>query len=222
MRFLNCRGARRLRRSTQVATTTGMNGNPPKRAGYGIRILRARSLICRVKSKTHLGIGTAGVVGNGYIGQAVSDGLRAAGVDVFVYDRDDSRLSDDGHSNCETLEELYSVSDTIWGCTGSDHLAGHNWLLEKNKILISCSSKDFEFRSALERINEQPQDKYTSRLSDVKLITPSGSIQILGGGFPINFTGTSEIESAQDIQFTRALLFSGVLQVRGSISTKDW
>ena len=135
---------------------------------------------------------TAGVVGNGYIGRAVREGLRAAGVEVFTYDKDACKQYAEGGEACETLADLYRVSDMIWGCTGADHLYGHNWpeYLAKDKTLISCSSKDSEFRSALILVNEQPHEKDMSRLANVVLKTPSSSVSILGGGFPINFDGS--------------------------------
>jgi S-adenosylhomocysteine hydrolase len=171
------------------------------------------ALFRRATQKTPFGT-TAGVVGNGYIGHAVCEGLRAAGIQVFTYDKDVYKQSPEEDGACETLEELYKCSDIIWGCTGADHLCEHNLLeyLATEKTLISCSSKDSEFRSALNLINEQPEEKYLNRLSDVVLKTPASSVKILRGGFPINFDGSPESAPAEDIQLTRALLFAGVLQ----------
>ena len=57
---------------------------------------------------------------------------------------------------CNSLEELYSKSATIFGCTGKDTLAGKDWWpkLTGEKLLISCSSQDLEFRSALLSLND--------------------------------------------------------------------
>jgi S-adenosylhomocysteine hydrolase len=176
------------------------------------RIIR-ESLIRCVAEAVPLQSGTAGIVGIGNIGQAVSEGLQAAGVEVFTYDHHVRQISD-RRRHCETLADLYRSSDTIWGCTGTDHLSGHSWMdyLAKGKTLISCSSKDSEYKTALQLLNSKPEHDASSRLSDVVLRTASFLTTILHGGFPINFSRTSEAEPARDIQLTRALLFLGVTQ----------
>jgi len=172
------------------------------------------ALFHRVVSKVPTKGGTAGVVGYGYIGRAVSEGLRSIGQNVLIYDVDPDKQSASSGQFLRNIGDLYSECDTIWGCTGADHLANVDWPrhLTGNQTLISCSSKDSEFRSVLELINGKPDFEYVSRLSDVVLDVPSSSVQILGGGFPINFNATKEVEPARDIQLTRTLLFSGVLQ----------
>ncbi len=177
-------------------------------------------LFQRVARRIPLNKGTAGVVGNGYIGRAVVKGLQEAGIEVYVYDKDDDQAYETDAKISTSLLDLYTSVDTVWGCTGTDHLHGQNLspFLANDKVLISCSSKDSEFRSILDLLNEQSEKEFTNRLSDVVLLRPSSALYILGGGFPINFDGSSESAPAADIQLTRALLFSGVLQAANSSS----
>jgi S-adenosylhomocysteine hydrolase len=173
------------------------------------------AIFARVLQRSAGMSGVAGVVGAGYIGRVVAKGLRTAGLKVLVHDKDEQRL--DAASEgiiCESLQELYEDSDTVWGCTGVDHLAGCDWFanLKGAKTLISCSSKDSEFRSALRLLDHSSLSEEQNRLSDVDVETAFCRLRILRGGFPINFDGSPESAPSIDIQLTRALLLAGILQ----------
>jgi hypothetical protein len=171
----------------------------------------------RLLAKGYLSTGGSryGVVGIGNIGKAVARALATSGQPVYVYDsqRDVARYGDvPGSITCNRLEELFEQSDHIFGCSGTDILAGQTWWrgLKGDKILVSCSSHDEEFRTALLALNEQPAPNDT--LADVRVHLDNGSLLIVRGGCPANFDGTQESVPREDIQLTRALLLAGVLQ----------
>jgi hypothetical protein len=109
---------------------------------------------------------------------------------------------------------MLSPPDTlIVGCTGEDALAG----LEQGdslagKTLASCSSEDIEFQSLL--MSNVPA---VSHLADREIRVPDGTCLVLRGGFPINFDGARESLPSEQIQPTRGLLLSGVLQAIGCL-----
>jgi S-adenosylhomocysteine hydrolase len=158
-------------------------------------------------------MGTVGVVGTGYIGAAIARGLLTLGSEVVVYDQDSDKAADFPVS-CETLSELYDRSDTIIGCTGNDHLFRQEWLhdLTGVKTLISCSSKDIEFRTLLLTLNDRSEFEFVDRRRDVSFEAGRTRFVVLRGGFPVNFDGTAESVPGCDIQLTRALLFGAILQ----------
>lgn len=150
-----------------------------------------------------------GIVGIGNVGSAVASALSKMGFDVLVFDKKGSipswRVREVG-----SLEELCSRCSVIIGCTGDDVFAGAGWLgtLRKQITLISGSSQDLEFRSVLRMAGRSP----VKAGSDLRVSIGTTVFNVLFSGFPINFAGTGERESPQDIQLTRALLLGGVLQ----------
>jgi S-adenosylhomocysteine hydrolase len=157
--------------------------------------------------------GSAGVVGVGSIGQAVLNGLIESGKTVHIYDVDEAAATQaSGIVRCASLQELFERCDFIFGCSGKDILREHGWWknLEGEKLLVSCSSHDREFRSALLSLNQTQTDQ--NKLTDVSIKTSRGTLIIVRGGFPANFDRSHESVPARDIQLTRALLLAGVLQ----------
>ena len=158
-----------------------------------------------------------GVVGFGNIGKAMTRTLGRIQSPVLVFDESTGPEGESGKTVfCNSLSELYSKSATIFGCTGKDTLAGNNWWrkLMGEKLLISCSSQDLEFRSVLISLNNgnhepAPQHQLTS---EVTVPLAQGKLRILRGGFPVNFDGSNESVPAADIQMTRGLLLSAILQ----------
>jgi hypothetical protein len=176
------------------------------------------AVLARLASRGYLNAGgkTYGVVGIGNIGKAIARGLVAAGHTVYVYDavRDVKQYHDvPGAIVCERLEHLFRASNFIFGCTGTDILAGHEWWrgLEGAKTLVSCSSHDSEFCGMLLALNELPSPP-RNLLADVVLPLEKGQVQIIRGGCPANFDGTFESVPLRDIQMTRALLLAGIFQ----------
>jgi S-adenosylhomocysteine hydrolase len=158
--------------------------------------------------------GRCGIVGYGNIGKAVSDALLRSNKDVLVFDSSSEALAaarSRSLSTTKDLQELVTTSHVVFGCAGQDTFAQTNWWnhLSGEKIFVSCSSLDLEFRTLLRSLGEISQPVARTILQDVPL---NANMLILQGGFPINFDRTPESVPLAEIQLTRALLFAGVLQ----------
>lgn len=157
----------------------------------------------------------AGVVGVGNIGNAVMHSLIDGCQEVHVFDIDSETTRGlKGVLVSNSLTELVESVDVVWGCTGVDLFAtDDSWRdIRGDKIFISCSSQDHEFRSILTTLNGGQEFDDHDRRSDVTIPLEHGSIRVLKGGFPVNFDGSPESVPGPDIQLTRALLLGGVLQ----------
>ena len=158
-----------------------------------------------------------GVVGFGNIGKAMTQTLSRIQSPILAFDEN---IGPEGKSGtavfCDSLGELYSKSATILGCTGRDTLAGKEWWpeLTGERLLISCSSQDMEFRSILLSLNDGNHELVSppQLTSEVTVPLAQGKLRILRGGFPVNFDGSRESVPAADIQMTRGLLLGAILQ----------
>lgn len=153
-----------------------------------------------------------GVVGLGTVGEDLARRLAARGFSVNVCDKNAQlrRAVKEAHW-CGSLQAVFASSDYILGCTGEDILAGAGWVnaIRGEKMLASCSSEDVEFRSLL----KWPECiRSFDPLRPVEIKLPKGSLKILRGGFPANFTRTRNSGPVPLIQVTRGLLLAGVLQ----------
>jgi D-isomer specific 2-hydroxyacid dehydrogenase, NAD binding domain len=158
-----------------------------------------------------------GIVGFGNIGKAMTQTLSRIQSPVLAFDENIGQQAKSGtNALCDSLGELYSKSATIFGCTGRDTLAGKDWWqqLKGERLLISCSSQDMEFRSILLSLNDLNHDLVSSHqlTSEVTVPLGQGKLRILRGGFPVNFDGSRESVPAADIQMTRGLLLGAILQ----------
>jgi hypothetical protein len=177
----------------------------------------SRAVLTKLHTRVPLTTGAArcGVIGVGSIGHAVAADLLERGHRVFVYDSNPSlKDSIPGTTWCEGVEEVFMQSDYIFGCTGEDVVKGAGWLhdLHGCKTLVSCSSEDKEFLTAIRLRDHEDCTHEGHQLQDITIDLSSCSLTILRGGFPINFDGSPESVPATDIQVTRGLLFGGVLQ----------
>lgn len=158
--------------------------------------------------------GRCGIVGYGNIGKAVGDALLRSNMDVLVFDSSLEALTAARSRSIPTttdLQELVTTSRVVFGCAGQDTFAETNWWnrLSDEKIFVSCSSLDLEFRTLLRSIGEISRPAARTILQDVPL---NANMLILRGGFPINFDRSRESVPLTEIQLTRALLFAGVMQ----------
>ncbi len=163
---------------------------------------------------------TIGIVGIGTVGGDVARRLLRAGKSVFIYDKDPLlRSSVKGAIWCKSLRALVKRCEAIVGCTGEDLFENARWLedIEGPRLLASCSSEDIEFRSVLKLVH---WDEDRKPLSPRTVQFRRGSLQILRGGFPANFTGTKNSGPVSLIQVTRALLLAGVIQAAVLRSSK--
>jgi 3-hydroxyisobutyrate dehydrogenase and related beta-hydroxyacid dehydrogenases len=159
-----------------------------------------------------------GVIGLGTVGEDLARRLVAGGHSVNAYDKDRRLLGGlAGAYRCGSLRELFEASTYVLGCTGEDLLNGATWLsgLQGDRILASCSSEDVEFRSLLRR---SAGSAHLHPFKSVEIRLPHGSIKVLRGGFPANFTGAKNSGPIALIQVTRALLLAGVFQAARLVS----
>jgi len=182
----------------------------------------SESVLARLNSH-RLSDSSIGVVGFGNIGKAMTEALGLRQTSILVFDESTSPGKSERTIFCSSLEELYSKSATIFGCTGKDTLAGQDWWpkLTGEKLLISCSSQDLEFRSALLSLNDRNHVPASPCLltSEVTVPLSEGKLRILRGGFPVNFDGSRESVPAADIQMTRGLLLGAILQAASLIES---
>ena len=102
----------------------------------------------------------------------------------------------------ELTKKNLSSYDLIIGATGNKIIDSNDYKFLKNDvILVSVSSSDREF-SAIEFRNQN----ITECHNDIKM----GRKYLLNGGFPINFDGSKNSVKPEEIQFTRALIYSAV------------
>lgn len=151
-----------------------------------------------------------GVVGTGNIGKLIIKEFEKANFSVSYYDF--SRFNIMGSSrkgNITSVSEIIEKNDVIIGATGKDFLRGV--VLDKSKgekYFISASSADVEFYSILNRAGF-PSDSFET----ISFEPHKGLVmKIINGGYPINFNRKHEIESAEDMQLTRTLLFAGFVE----------
>jgi hypothetical protein len=174
-------------------------------------------------SPSRLSYSSIGVVGFGNIGKAMTETLGRSQPSIHVFDETTGHGESEKAIFCNSLEELYSTSSTIFGCTGNDTLAGQEWWpkLTGEKTLISCSSQDLEFRSALLSLNDGNYAPVSQQQLTCEVTVPlsEGKLRIMRGGFPVNFDGSSESVPAADIQMTRGLLLGAILQATALIES---
>jgi len=156
-----------------------------------------------------------GVVGFGHIGKAVAHYL-AKRYSVFIYDnKSDVLKANIGKLKvCSSIDELIAKCDLIIGATGVD-ISNINWekAAIENKTLISVSSNDIEFNSLLKRNNKTLWIMYKDVLQNIEIKLENGrTLKLIRGGTVANFNNGLESCRKNQIQLTRALLFSGILQ----------
>lgn len=138
------------------------------------------------------------VIGQGYIGEAITKLLRqefrTIGCDI---------LPDKCDFNGDYKSDLNGF-DIIVGASGNPVLAAGDFgKLKKGVALISASSSDREFSAIYLRVLD-PKTDDCHKDFNVK------GINLINGGFPINFDGQEHSLSPEKIQLTRALLLAGV------------
>jgi len=140
------------------------------------------------------------VVGQGYIGKGITQLLNQK-YSVNGCDRIADKC-DFGGNYKSRLGEF----DVIVGAAGVSVLAAGDFgKLKKGVVLISASSSDREFSAVYLRRLEGKTDNCHKDF-DVN------DIELLNGGFPINFDGREHSLSPEKIQLTRALLLAGIYE----------
>jgi hypothetical protein len=176
----------------------------------------AAGVLNKIESMMEIGSsGPIGVVGTGAIGNALVNLLNEKQFDVLTYDRVscNTNINRRNVRIAAKVDELIREARIIYGCTG------HNWLRAdklrgKNAIkMISCSSRDIEFKEVLQVFAKRWEGEWTDGEQYGPITLEGGAERIvLNGGFPINFDREIEWERRQEIVLTRALVLLGIVQ----------
>lgn len=156
-----------------------------------------------------------GIVGFGMMGNAIINELDDYLINVFEKNKPHTNAQSIHY--CDTLSDLITTSDIIIGCTGENIFEDDyalNTLLNsnKNKYLISTGSKDKEFIGLLRHIQKHSTQKDCEPLNDIKYKNNNDKmIQIIRGGFPVNFTNKAHSVPPEHIWPTRASLLLSCL-----------
>jgi hypothetical protein len=157
-----------------------------------------------------------GIIGNGVIGNMLTEHLLAKGYDVAVYDPNVDTFSMQKKTDfyrMENIDALIANCECIFGCTGTDITKNINVdNIFYDKIFFSCSSEDRECLTLLQYATQKSSFLKNSALDISFLNTLGKKITIVNGGLPINFDKSPECVPANDIQLTRGLLLGGIIQ----------
>lgn len=156
-----------------------------------------------------------GIFGYGNIGKALAKDL-CRKYEVYVFDN-----NSDVEKNAfpklhfeESAMDVFYDCDLIIGATGKD-VSSARWLERSkgNKLIMSVSSGDIEFKTLLRQSENHLKRPVNSSLDNVILATKDGyEIKIFRGGTPVNFDNNIHSVLPEYIQLTRALLLIGVIQ----------
>jgi len=157
-----------------------------------------------------------GVVGFGAIGKSFVEMLLTLGHSVYVYDKNTEKIiSTERIKKASGINELIHGSDYIFGCSGEDIVTdiAENIVCENEKVFVSCSSQDKEFKSLLLEFEKRNSSSIKNPLSDIVFDAKNSfKIKILRGGFPINLDNSGYAVRPEDIQMTRGLLLFSLIQ----------
>lgn len=168
-----------------------LNVESPYIAKAVIQELNKRLIKHKIKPKRIL------VVGDGAIGRNLFNQLSRK-YEVALFDI----LPHKSHFNSD-LETIVPSHNVIVGSAGNTILSRLQFkVLKRNTVLVSASSSDIEFESTYLRQQATETDNLHADILAEGII-------LLNSGFPINFNGT-ELENLEDIQLTRALMFSAI------------
>ncbi|HWQ59989.1 MAG TPA: NAD(P)-dependent oxidoreductase [Candidatus Fimivivens sp.] len=167
-----------------------------------------------VKKLDDLGIltssGRVGIIGMGSIGSAVEKSLLERGIDPLFYDPVYHVMPVDSPRRRDSLDVLLEECDLIVGTTGTDALKGLPFerVTTGKKTLASASSADLEFSSLLKLAPHRSEPFETVSIPVHERLT----IDILNGGYPINFDRQKDATPDDDIVLTRCLMYVGAMQ----------
>lgn len=159
-----------------------------------------------------------GVIGNGAIGNAITQHLLSLGQDVIIYDENTDTFKGVGNKKLvrvRNIETLVANCSHVFSCTGRDITKDIDIfdIVENDITLISCTSEDKEFSSLLQQLAEEGKRFYFEPLSDITCLSNrQHKILILKSGFPINFDRHPSCVPSKDIEITRALLLGASIQ----------
>lgn len=155
-----------------------------------------------------------GVIGTGYVGQAVIEKILSLQCKVFGFDINKRNTFD--HANyfqCTNKIDVIKKADYIFGCTGYDitnDLDIEN--ITYDKKFFSCSSEDKEFLTILQKTQQIYKDPVDPLFDIIYKTNSKKTVELIRGGFPITFDGGCQPAPVEDIQITQGLLLGAALQ----------
>jgi S-adenosylhomocysteine hydrolase len=150
-----------------------------------------------------------GVIGAGSIGSTIIHLLMQMNLDVSYYDSTHYEDNMSGATIKVSLDSLLNDCDLIIGTTGTDALRGIAFeRAHGHKILVSASSADVEFYTVLKLapLTDQPFDTRKLSLHD------DLTVEILNGGYPINFDRNGDAAPSEDIVLTYSLMYIAAME----------
>jgi len=159
---------------------------------------------------------TIGILGMGSIGESVLNSLKELGKDAIFYDSSFHTNPSSSDNARNALDTLLNESDLVIGTTGTDALKGVTLdRVNGHKILASASSADIEFASIL-KLGKWSDDSFNPISVPIH---DNLTMEVLNGGYPINFDREGNATSDEDIVLTRCLLYIGAMQAAKLLSS---
>lgn len=150
-----------------------------------------------------------GILGMGSIGSAAVEYLQKMGNAPYFYDPLFHANPSDSPFAQPSIDSLINESDIIIGTTGTDSLKGIAFeRICGHKIFVSASSADVEFASILKFASPTHHPFSTREIQVHEHFT----VEMLNGGYPINFDREKDATPSEDIVLTRALMYIGAMQ----------
>lgn len=167
-----------------------------------VRIAMERFFAHFLRLPIHKNLKNILIIGNGAIGSNIHSFLKDK-YDVTIFDTDPTK----SQISAEDFKSSLGEFDLIVGCTGKKTIqAHHHPLLKKGVILMSVSSSDREFDA------ESLRKKAKKTILDCHEDLYIDDICLLNCGFPVNFDDDYASVDSDELQLTRSLLFSAILQ----------
>lgn len=156
-----------------------------------------------------------GILGMGSIGTTIVDCLNELNIQVSFYDPNDNNIHDKATKE-PSLDSLINKCDLIIGTTGGDALKGIPYeRINGHKVFVSASSADVEFASLLKLASPTNEPFGMRRIE----IHDNLVIDILNGGYPINFDRQKDATASENIVLTRCLMYIGAMQAVELVET---
>lgn len=169
------------------------------------------SVVAKLKELGQFESKRVGIIGMGSIGAAIRKALENEGINPTFYD---PNFDANDHTAKHSIDSLFNNCGLIIGTTGKDSLKGI--ALERitgDKVLASASSADVEFSSLL-KLAPPTTDPYATR--GIK-VHEHLQVNVLNGGYPINFDRQQNATPSEDIVLTRCLMYIGAMEAVGLI-----
>lgn len=151
-----------------------------------------------------------GIVGMGSIGTTIDQALRNLQIVPLSYDPAYHTNHPSSPEARLSLDVLVNECDLIIGTTGTDALKGLPFerIISGEKYFVSASSADIEFASLLKLAPEHSDPFETIKIPVHERLT----INILNGGYPVNFDRQNDSTPNDEIVLTRCLMYIGAMQ----------